>query len=260
MNDLSTSVTHFISLLLVVDLTEQWYLTDMVETLFMDFYACPGVTKRSVQHKVSKILVTLFGAEEKGVGRKKKSYYKDLSGSNIMYPGKTSLTASYNEVGEFVTRFPSGSKVAYFRSFSCYIHTGMLLKMKCGRKLLLEMNVEPSVTNRKEAAFIEINEINEVLLRDPGRVIIDNECLFEKETNGVDVLAAIYTWARLRGRSVENDLNDFNCDHLVTLFMTGVAKWTTYTTVSGLGRFTTQFDLEGEVSRMDIQDIHKKMP
>ena len=45
--------------------------------------------------------------------------------------------------------------------------------MKCGRKLLLEMNVEPSVTNRKEAAFIEINEINEVLLRDPGRVIIE---------------------------------------------------------------------------------------
>ena len=41
MNDLSTSLTHFISLLLVVDLTEQWYLTDMVETLFMDFYACP---------------------------------------------------------------------------------------------------------------------------------------------------------------------------------------------------------------------------
>ena len=177
----------------------------------MDFYACPGVTKRSVQHKVSKILVTLFAAEVKGVGRKKKSYYKvklnlDLSGSNIMYPGKTSLTATYNEVGEFVTRFPSGSKVAYFRSFSCYIHTGMLLKMKCGRKLLLEMNVEPSVTNRKEAAFIEINEINEVLLRDPGRVIIDNECLFEKETNGVDVLAAIYTWARLRGRSVDATL------------------------------------------------------
>ena len=101
---------------------------------------------------------------------------------------------------------PSGSKVAYFRSFSCYIHTGMLLKMKRGRKLLLEMNVEPSVTNRKEAAFIEINEINEVLLRDPGRVIIDNECLFEKETNGVDVLAAIYTWARLRGRSVDATL------------------------------------------------------
>ena len=98
----------------------------------MDFYACPGVTKRIVQLKVSKILVTLFGAEVKGVGRKKKSYYKvklnlDLSGSNIMYPGKTSLKASYNEV-QFVTRFPTGSKVAYFRSFSCYIHTGMLLR------------------------------------------------------------------------------------------------------------------------------------
>ena len=50
--------------------------------------------------------------------------------------------------------------------------------MKCGKKLLLEMNVEPIMTKQKEAAFIEINEINDVLLRNPGRVFINNKCLY----------------------------------------------------------------------------------
>ena len=99
MNDLSTSLTHFISLLLVVDLTETWFLEDMVETIFKDFLRCPGVTKRSVKCQVSKILVKLFGENVKGQGRGRKRFYK---------------TASYNEVLGFVDRLPSGSKVCFF--------------------------------------------------------------------------------------------------------------------------------------------------
>ena len=57
------------------------------------------------------------------------------------------------------------------------------------RKLLLELNVEPSITNQQEEAFVEINEVNDVLLRDPGKVSVDNECLFQKKTNGPNSLS-----------------------------------------------------------------------
>ena len=168
MNDLSTSLTHFISLLLVVDLTETWFLEDMVETVFKDFWSCPGVTKRSVKCQVSKILIKLFGENVKGQGRGRKRFYKvkfnlDLTRSATIFPAKTDKTASYNEVLGFVDRFPSGSKVCFYRSLSSYIHTGMLLKIKCCRKLLLELNVEPSINNQQEEAFVEINEVNDVL-------------------------------------------------------------------------------------------------
>ena len=63
------------------------------------------------------------------------------------------------------------------------------LKMNCGRKLLLELNVEPSITNQQEEAFVEINEVNDVLLSDPGKVSVDNECLFQKKTNGPNSLS-----------------------------------------------------------------------
>ena len=135
----------------------------------------------------------------------------------------------------------------------------MLLKMKCGRKLLLELNVEPSFNNQQEEAFVEINEVNDVLLSDPGKVSVDNECLFQKKTNGVDVLAAIYTWARVRGRTADYTLMEFNCDHLVTLFMTGRSEWTTFTSISGLGRLTNRFNFEGEISKIGMENIHKKM-
>ena len=58
---------------------------------------------------------------------------------------------------------------------SSYIHTGMLLKMKDGRKLLLKMNVEPRISNWREAAYVEVNAINDVLLRDPEDEFMDNE-------------------------------------------------------------------------------------
>ena len=63
---------------------------------------------------------------------------------------------------------------------------------------------------QQEEAYVEINDVNDDLLRNPGKVSVDNECLFQKKTNGVDVLAAIYTWARVRGRTVDYTLMKFS--------------------------------------------------
>ena len=43
--------------------------------------------------------------------------------------------------------------------------------------------MEPHITDHQEEAFLDGNEVSVVLLRSPGRVFIDNECLFLKNSN-----------------------------------------------------------------------------
>ena len=124
--------------------------------------------------------------------------------------------------------------------------------------MVLEMNVEPQVT-QNDLALVAVNDVQEVLLRNPGNIFIDNECLIQKETNGVNVLAAIYTWARVRDISVQYNSTSFNCDHLSTFFMIGQAEWTTYTTVSSLASGLPSYNFHnGQLSKLMIEDVHMK--
>ena len=267
MNDMNTSLRHFSALLLVIDFDEEWLLSDMIETLYRDFWSVPGVARKGIALKVSKILVDLFGDEVKGIrGQAKKRIFHlklniDLTGSSLIYPGKTDMTVSGNEVKNFLARFPSGTKVCFYRNKNTYIHTGLLIKTKEGEQMILEMNREPSINKKQDAdtTYIEINNVSEVLLRDAGAVYIDNECLLEKSTNGVDVISALYTWARVTGKTVQYKLTDFNCDHFCTLLMVGKSMWTTKTKISVLGQWTSSYNCEGEISQILIENIVKKM-
>ena len=58
--------------------------------------------------------------------------------------------------------------------------------------MLLELNVEPHITNNDEA-FLAVNKVSDVILWNPDDVFIYNECINMIETNGVTVLRALYT-------------------------------------------------------------------
>ena len=142
-----------------------------------------------------------------------------------------------------------------------YIHTGIFLKFKCGQKKLLELNVEPQIAANDEA-FLAINDVKDVILRAPGDIYIDNECLSMKDTNGVNVLAAVYTWARVKDVSVQYMVRTFNCDHMATYFMVGQTECTTFTTVSSVVRcpgLISRYNYpDGQLSKFMLENIHKK--
>ena len=64
-----------------------------------------------------------------------------------------------------------------------FIITGIFLNFICGRRALLEFNIEPQITETDEA-YLDIRNVPAIVRRIPWDLFVENSCLELKSTNG----------------------------------------------------------------------------
>ena len=131
-----------------------------------------------------------------------------------------------------------------------YYHTGVTM-LRTDQKVDLIEVAKISCTEFK----VEIKEANEVIQEQhETNLFIDNRCLQKRGV--LNTFHTLFRISRILNRSVSYDLTRFNCDHVATWLLTGIAGWTTANFVVD---FPIKFKFKGEIDDKILDEIEEQL-